>query len=88
MGLGLLLYPLYALVYFFMKTSKDGAQTNIYCCVAEDCADETGRRFNRPFWTLGDFLGASLGNFLSYQAAHTYVLIKNPFGAIFKSYFG
>ena len=42
MGLGFLMYPLYALFYFFMKTSKDGAQTNIYCCVAEECAGDTG----------------------------------------------
>ena len=42
MGLGFLLYPLLALVYFFLKTSKDGAQTNIYCCVAEECAGDSG----------------------------------------------
>ena len=41
-GLGFLLYPLAALFYFFMKTPKDGAQTNIYCCVAEECAGQTG----------------------------------------------
>ena len=44
--LGIFSYPLYGLIYFFTKNSKEGAQTSIYCAVEESIAKDSGKYYS------------------------------------------
>ncbi len=45
-ALGPFVYVLYGVLYIFLKTSWDGAQTNIHCAVSEAVANETGKYYS------------------------------------------